>query len=50
MPEIALNPPPFNPHGEKGEFERVQHAQRLSALLLAFNPHGEKGEFERPDA
>ena len=22
MPEIALNPPPFNPHGEKGEFGR----------------------------
>ena len=20
MPEIALNPPPFNPHGEKGAF------------------------------
>ena len=26
MPEIALNPPPFNPHGEKGEFG-LQEAQ-----------------------
>jgi ribosome modulation factor len=24
MPEIALNPPPFNPHGEKGELGRLE--------------------------
>ena len=33
MPEIALNPPPFNPHGEKGE----------SGVLMAETGDGTQG-------
>jgi hypothetical protein len=35
MPEIALNPPPFNPQGEKGELGRPDA------------PHGEDGDRKR---
>jgi len=36
MPEIALNPPPFNPQGEKGEIGAQHRCARTGSMGINF--------------